>query len=335
MALTSLGDLARSFTIRHRQGDLKQQIDRHGTELATGRTADLAGTLRGDYSALTDIQRGRGLNAGYSHALSEAAITTGAMQSALGMMQEDAQRLSGAILQVGQGGISAAAETLAAEGRMVFEAAVSALNTRVGGRSLFAGVETGGAALAPAADILNALRAEVAGESTAAGMQARVAGFFAPGGGFDSMGYLGADSGPTPIQLAPGEALHLDLRGDDPALREVLGQVALAALAAEAGSPLAPAAAAQVVAEAGQALLAAQDGLTGLRAGLGAAEARIERVQTRTNAQTAALDMAENGLLSVDGYAAATRLEEARFQLEALYAVTARVSGLRLVDFLR
>jgi flagellar hook-associated protein 3 FlgL len=86
---------------------------------------------------------------------------------------------------------------------------------------------------------------------------------------------------------------------------------------------------------AGQNLLTVQDDLTNLRAGVGFAEARIENFQARTEAERISAEYAKGALLSVDPYEAATRLEDAQFQLESLYSVTVRLSRLNLTSFMR
>ena len=55
----------------------------------------------------------------------------------------------------------------------------------------------------------------------------------------------------------------------------------------------------------------------------------------RNGAETTSLQIARNGITAVDPYETASRLEATRQQLETLYTLTARISRLSLVDFLR
>jgi len=84
----------------------------------------------------------------------------------------------------------------------------------------------------------------------------------------------------------------------------------------------------------GVALIGVQQDLTGVRGALGAAEARIETIQTRNASERTALELARNQLLAADPFETATRLEEVQFQLQALYTVTARMGDLSLVNFI-
>jgi flagellar hook-associated protein 3 FlgL len=81
-------------------------------------------------------------------------------------------------------------------------------------------------------------------------------------------------------------------------------------------------------------LLAAQKPIVELRAGLGALEARVEESATRNATQRTALQIAKSELVGADQYETASRYENARSQLESLYAITARSQRLSLSEFL-
>ena len=84
----------------------------------------------------------------------------------------------------------------------------------------------------------------------------------------------------------------------------------------------------------GEALVSSSDGRIALAARIGTVEAQIEDASSRNSAEATALGILRSANGSVDPYEAATRLENARAQLESLYLVTARVSRLSLVEFL-
>jgi flagellar hook-associated protein 3 FlgL len=121
----------------------------------------------------------------------------------------------------------------------------------------------------------------------------------------------------------------------DPAIRDTLASFAMAALLDRgmlAGNAEERARLAQ---RAGQELLTSEDARITLAARIGSVEAQIEAARTRNGAEETALGILRSDIGSVDPYEAATRLEAARSQLESLYLVTARVSRLSLVEFLR
>lgn len=75
-------------------------------------------------------------------------------------------------------------------------------------------------------------------------------------------------------------------------------------------------------------------GLIEVQSRVGATEARIEIAASRSAGARAAYETARLDTLAVDPYATATRLQETQTQLETLYTLTARLSGLNLVNFL-
>jgi flagellar hook-associated protein 3 FlgL len=85
----------------------------------------------------------------------------------------------------------------------------------------------------------------------------------------------------------------------------------------------------------GRELLRTEDARITLAARIGSVEAQVEAAQSRNGAEETALGILRSDIGAVDPYEAATRLEAARAQLESLYLITARVSRLSLVEFLR
>mgnify|MGYP006193710875 CR=1 FL=1 len=57
--------------------------------------------------------------------------------------------------------------------------------------------------------------------------------------------------------------------------------------------------------------------------------------QARNSAEITALELARAKIVSVDPFEAATKVKEAQTQLEMIYAVTARLSSLSLMEYLR
>ena len=74
MTATSIGDLAQSFLLRHRNSALKQDMARLTQELATGQVADKRQTMAGNHNYLTQLERNIEVLAGYKVSLTEATI---------------------------------------------------------------------------------------------------------------------------------------------------------------------------------------------------------------------------------------------------------------------
>ena len=72
-----------------------------------------------------------------------------------------------------------------------------------------------------------------------------------------------------------------------------------------------------------------------LQADFGFTEERIDETAARNAAAKTSLSLAKNEIIQADPYETVTRLEEAQFQLEAIYTVTARSSSMSLLSFMR
>lgn len=335
MSVNGLGDLYRSYASINRNLAIRTEIDALSEEAATGRKADLAEALRADFVPLAGIERDLTARAAYALAAVEASDFAAAAQNAL-------ERIDGLVTDVGPGLLSAASldpigitGAQGAEAEAAFETAIEALNGRFVGRALFAGTDTTGTALASAADILAALQTAIAADTTAADVETTVETWFAPGGGFDTLGYTGSADPLAPMRIGEGASVTLGITAEDAALREVLTGLALGALVRTAPAASDPDERADLARRAGERVLSSQSGLAALRAELGVAQRQIEEASVRTASETSTLDIARNLLLAADPFETAARLSNVQAQLEAFYAVTARTSRLSLTEYLR
>ena len=328
-----MGDYARQLVQRRQNVELRANLDRLAQETATGRVADLAGTLKGDFTQLASFERDLTDLAAYTTSSKELRTRMEASQRALQNVQDTTLDFGGDLIGA-QSGRGVGLDVLSSDARGRFLSVVAALNASAAGRSLFAGVATDGPALAPAEDMLAELETAVAAAPDAAAAEAAIRDWFAPGGGFDTDGYLGSTTALQAQTVAPGVALAGDVSADAAAFRDVMAALALAALS-DAG----PMAGDQIgqrdrLVRAGTSLLAAQAGVSELRSQIGATEARLEEVTSRLAAETDAIVRARALVTDVDVFDRAARLEDAQTQLELLYAITARSARLTLANAL-
>jgi flagellar hook-associated protein 3 FlgL len=335
MTMVSIGDLAQSLALRQESLRLQSDLVRLSTELATGRKSDVTSAVAGDFGALGSIEASLSRLGAYTLSGREAAMTTSAVQSVLETVQTNLSGLAGPLLITLDGGAEAAVDAAVADAEERFGSVIAALNTQIADRSIFAGSAVDGSALANAGIMLDALSAATTGETTATGVEAAVRAWFSPGGGFDSIGYLGAGQPSGPARLAEDETVTQPVTAADPALREALAAMAMAALVDRGVLSGAASERAGLAQRAGEALLNAEAQVVGLRAEVGAREAQIDRTLVRNEASRASLELARTELLAADPFETATRLQEVEAQLEALFTVTARLSRLSLTEFLR
>lgn len=336
MTRVSIGDMAQGYLLRSHNHRMKEQMTALVEEMSSGRTADISRHLTGSYAYLSDVERKMTVLEGYATATAEAQALTSAMQDALGHFQTLGQNLGNAAVMAAATHVPDAAANVSARARGDFARMVAALNTESAGRSLFSGTATDDAPLANAGDMLADIRTALAGQTSVAGIEAVLDTWFdTPGGGFETLAYTGGDDTLAPLAVAEGESLDLAIKADDPVFRTQLKFSAMAAMASDSTLAFDAGLQREIMARVGEGLAFDQDALTGLRADLGQAEARIEETKSRIGAEQVSYQMAHSELLDVDPYETASRLEDVQYQLEALYAVTVRMSRLSLLEFMR
>ena len=335
MTRFSVGDLSQAYQMRRHTAQLKADIAQHASEVTTGITANLSRKVAGDFSPVAGVERSLTTLKGYGTATSEAASFTASVQATLETVQSLSSGVASGLMLAATSGNPQLILAAGADALQRFTSAVSALNTRVADRTLLAGAATNGPAVAPAADILAALNVAIAGETSAAGAAQVISDWFTAPTGYGAQAYQGSATPLAPFQLGGNEEIAMGITANDPALCDLLAGFAMAALVGQgafAGNATEQAALAK---QAGERLLTAGGGMTNLRASVGTVEARIDEAQVHNTAEITTLTLTLNQIIGVDGYDAASALEERQTQLETLYTVTARLSRLSLVDMLR
>jgi flagellar hook-associated protein 3 FlgL len=333
MSMISLGDMAQTFMLRRQNTDLKSDLQRLTTELTTGNAADTGRQVGGDYSPLAGIDASLSRLRGYKATTSEAALMTGAMQTVLNTVEGMASSLGPTLLAASNAGPTQV-NLAAGEARQKLDTAVALYNTDLGGRALFAGVATDGNAVIDVDTLLTTLDTEILGATTASDVEARITAWFEGPTGYAATGYLGGNS-LAGMVVAPGETASLDFTAADPGIRDTLKGLAMAAMLGRGALSGDPSARGDLARRAGENLISSQTSRTNMAARLGTVEDQVEAASVRNSAEASALGIARNGITAIDPYETASRLEATRQQLEMLYTLTARISRLSLVDFLR
>lgn len=335
-AFRSLGDLSTTFLLSRQTHQLKTQIQKHSTELTTGRTSDLSKTVKGDFRSIASIEHGLSLAKNDRLSINEAQGFATAAQAALGVVQDRSEYVSGVLLTVPDSPNLPTINRTGREVRQAFEAFLGAMNQRSADRAIFAGDATDGMALASVDTMMADIEATITGLSTAADVEAAVDLWFdTPGTGFDALGYVGSDTALSKFNLGGGESTAMSITASDPALRKVMKGFAMGVLA---GSSAFAGTVEEKVALAQNSALRVIDGTSAvvdIRAKIGASEAAIETAKVRNSTEMTSLELARSELVGADPYEAATKLETAKTQLETLFALTARISRMSLVDYLR
>lgn len=336
MSYISIGDMAQTYMIRRQNAQLKSTATRLANELSTGKTSDVSKRFSGDFSMVSSIETSLTAIQAYKSASNEAGQFTTVMQTTLGLVQGQTTAAVSALLLTSNSASQTQIQNTSGDVRQKFDAVVSSLNTQVGGRSIFAGAATDGPAIASPAVIIADLKTVIAGQTTAAGVEAAVNTWFdTSGGGYETVGYLGSTTSIAPFKIGIGQEADVSITASNSEIRDTLKGLALAALVSEGALAGDISEQALLLRNAGDRLLTVGDIQTGMRASLGSVEAQIETASTQAASEVSALEIVRTELLSIDPYNTASELEAVQTQLETLYALTARISRLSLVDFLR
>lgn len=334
MSSTSIGDLSQSFLFQRRSVALRQDLNRLTDELSSGKVSDVRQVLAGNHNYLTGLERSLEVLQGFSVANTEASYLTEAMQLSLGRVQDFGGQLGLDLILASGGPVGVISGNPAENAKTQLQGIVSSLNDDIAGRSLFAGVATNRTPLPSAGDLIDQLRTAIAGETTPEGMMTAAEAWFADPAGFDALSYTGSMTALAPFSLSETERVSLDVKANDPALKNLLMHTTLAALADDASFGLSVGQKSELFGLTGIGLQSNQDSLTSLRASIGFTQERIEMISARNEAEETSIEFARNALLLADPFDTATALENVQFHLQSLYSVTVRSSQLSLVNYL-
>ncbi len=316
--------------------EVQANFQRASDELTSGRKSDVVAATGGDPARLFGVEREltavaqRRINVDI--AISRASI----IQSSLERVQTALERVGVPLLAAVERDDVGAALTEAETARSAFEEAVSALNSRFGDRTLFSGAATDGPALATGPDLLQQIFAATSAATDAASVIAAVDAYFSSPTGFAATGYLGSTTNASASEIDDGQREDFALRADNADLVSGLRALALAAVASEgafAGANIG--AQLDILRVAGESGIAATDRVINLRGLLGVSEERLDVAKTRLSGENAFLQQARNAIISKDQFEAANEFTALEGQLSLVFEVTARLSTLKLQNFLR
>lgn len=335
MPIVSIGDMSQHFMSLKNGGSIKSDLARLGQELSTGKVADIASYLGGDTRQFSGIIHSLNVLDTYRNVAKETAVTLEQMQIALSRVDIARSETTDTLLLVSGQSQPHQVEHAANVAKLAFSDIVNSLNGQFAGRSLFGGAEVDQPSLVNAKVMLADIMTTISAATTTDGVVQAVEDWFDnPAGGFATFAYQG-DIGAQPSRLlAENQRIEIDVRADDPAIRDLLKASALGAII----SNLAPSFSAQdrgnLLQKAGINLLAASAPTAQIEARIGNLQAVVATSQTRLESERSMLSIAQNNLQNADPFETATRLEAVQTQLETHFTVTARLSQLSLVEYI-
>ena len=334
MTMVSIGDLARGLLLQKSIASTKSRLDVLTGSLASGNQPDVAKAVRGDMSHLVAIEGALARIGGWRSAGQSLAQQAGTMQSALGALSGIGQSVSETLNQVVIGEQGTRTGVATAEALEAFEAAVGIVNAQVADQFVFSGTGQDRPPLPDARQILDHLVVAAAGAATAAEVADRVDAWFDDPVGYAGVAYRGGAPG-GPVAVGPGTGVALGVTAMDPAIRSLLKGLALAALPERGVLDTDLRERQALASRGGDTLRQTEQDRIALAARIGIAQQTLNEAAVRNASEETALGIARSGLVAADPFASAAELEATRVQLETLYALTVRLSGLSLVEALR
>ena len=337
MNFISVGDLSRIFTLRNSNVNLRSNIQKLSQEVTTGLRSDIPKHLNGDLVEFAKIQHGLDQAQAYRRTSSEAASTASAMQAALGLLQDIADTTGGSMISDTSLAASHSLKSAAAASASQLSSVISALNTSVGGRFVFSGTRVGGPAMVSAEDLVGQARSIVSGAASPDEALQRMNDWFdaAPGtGGFSDTAYQGSIGPAAEFGVDTATTISFPQTANDTATRKILLGLTIGTLVSKGVFEGDHAAQAMMMRAGGAALIAGNADMAIVRSELGMTEQVIERSSVRLDATLTNLQIERTNLIQADTYEAGSQLIQAEAQLEALFAMTARLSNLSLAKYL-
>ena len=333
MSQLTVGDLSQSLILSRRNATLKDAIADLMTEATTGMAVKQTEHLQGDYALAAGIEASLSQIAAFRLVNAETGAIAGHMQIALGGIADNTAALASSLLAASTGNSPQRVDMLGDEAGLKLQSAMATLNTRLGAISLFSGKASDHAAVADTEDMMLALDALVAGAVSAVDVETALDDWFADPAGFEATVYQGGDA-LAAVPVGRDQTAQIDVTALDPAIVATLKGLAMASLLSRGVLSGSPVARADLARRAGEGLTSNQSAMVELQARLGLTEAAITTAAVQNDAERSALETARLGLLAVDPYETAAKLQEAQSQLETLFSITARMSRLSLVTYL-
>lgn len=335
MSFTSIGDLSQHFQSLRQTTQVKDRLQVLSQELATGQKSDLASALGGNVGQLLSLDREIALLGDFKQSATQIGHTLGMMQNALETVDFLRERQAATSMTISDASSLPFVDGAAKATRETFEEMVTTLNRSVNGRSLFAGVQTDAPALADATAMLDDLALAVGPATTSDDILAAIDQWFDdPAGGFSSMGYLGSVDGAASRPVSQTQSVDLGATANRTELKDVLRATAIGAMANVMADEIPDDVRRELIQASGLQMVGSATSLNTLRAEVGSQEAFVAEKIVEQEAQLTSFGIMRNGMTTADPYETAVKLQEVQQQLEMQFAVTARLSGLSLVNYI-
>jgi len=315
-----------SATFSQNIADMRARATSAAQESVTGQHVDLTKHLGGrigdamaGHKALTDIANQRGL-------LSIREGRLDLAQQSLGGVQDRISGLEVRMLSALSMGDLPGQDLVARDAEAALRDTFNALNSRHGDRFLFSGDETATQPLTSPDQLLADIRQIANTATSAADFELQLDEYFqSPTGGWLTSIYAGATTSSDPDAVTAA----------DPTIVEVISALAVMAISRMSNNLTLLNENPEIVSASAERIGTGSTALVNLRADIGIAQERIAKSRESLDTEETILNSVYNSMVGRDQYDAASELKQLEAGLEAAYLLTARLSNLSLLNFLR
>lgn len=334
MRVNGASEYARMQMLQRQALATRDRLDTAAIEMTTKLKASRFEASGGNLTRLFALERSLDRNAVFTETITLTELRLEITQQGFTQTQQTSELLAMELTSTTSLKDYSAAMIHASSARAAFDSMAGMLNTQVAGQSLFAGAETDSAALIDGGAILAKLDALVAGAATAADVLQIVDDYFADGGEFRTVDYVGSTDPLTAVDIGEGQRLDMGVLAIDERL--VAQMRAYATAAVVAGGALAgdTTARLEVLAASGTRMLEAKEGLLDLRAEVGMRQQQVEDAKAARVSERETLDLARTKIVAADPLEAASNYQMLESQLESIFTVTARLASLRFANYM-
>lgn len=334
MQISSFPDLL-AYTRRNRTtAQIRDRLQTASQEAVTGLKSDLTKATDGDLGrahllkkAQSDIEQSQNMNA---LSKSRLSLMSGALTNSLDIIDNIDSR---AIVTLNTENIFGT-EALINEARASVDNIMSSLSVQHGGRNLFSGDKTDVATFGDADIFLSDIENLIASAPDTDAAITAIDDYFSVGGEFETRIYQGGDGNPPALPIGNGRNIDISLSGKSESVKDVLKGLAIIATSKSALPEGDKASFNTLVTEGASSITKATSGLVRLNSELGIFTQSLDSAEKQNESEALALATSFQNLFGRDQFEAAAELKQLEVQLEASYAITARLSNLTLTKFL-
>jgi flagellar hook-associated protein 3 FlgL len=305
---------------------LRERIDTTSEEAVTGQYKDLTAHLSGRIGQAMLSQKAIDDVANERTQLTLKASRLDIIQQSLTAVDDNIGQL-GVRMKAALGSEDyTAREAVVRDAQAALASTFSTLNTRHGERYLFSGDATNTKPFADVDSFLDDVRSMAASATNATDFATQMDAYFnTSGSGWQANIYSGTSDTSDPASVT----------GTDPAITKTVWGLAVLALAGSDETLALLNGNSDALIQAADTLAEGQAALTNVRAERGIIQAQIESSKDALDLEETVLTQSFNQMTTRDQYEAASELKQLETGLEAAYTLTARLSNLSLLNYMR